>query len=186
MEQDKFIIILMFHNSSLTDMRKFLALLSILLISACSEETIKDITLLSHLRIVVQEPLVGAIYNQDDTSVKWEDGEEIIFRISILSPTVQGGLLFDDDYLFSTSGKIVFERDEWTLFEASDSGFWETDAIKIESNCPDSPVDIDFQYNKKTDKDAQDSFTCRYHISVPFQENQMIVHFNPAEMLSFR
>ena len=169
-------------------MKKILCLIpAMLLMLACSVTTDKEETFVSHLRILVQESGTKAMYNSEDASVQWEEGDAISFQIYAVSPDVSRDLLFDEDFLFSKSGKLVLENGAWRLFETNDSSTFRAETIEIESSSKDAPVIIDYQYeNGKMNGKNPDWFTIRYVMSVPFQEGEMTVSFDPANLFSSR
>lgn len=160
----------------------FLLSLAVLLVSSCG--FVGEQENISTLYFIVKSQEVKAEYLEEMNTVIWDEGDKISFQIDVM-PSVRrtGGLIEEEDFIYQTSGQLVYEDNSWHVFVKNRAGeFSSSDGVVIWTNTKEANVIINFDY--ESEKHGPDWFTVRHVISVPFQENEMFVSLNPADLFS--
>ena len=169
----------------------FISLVAVL----CACGKIGDEIYISTIKFEVQQDTddtkVSYIKHEDFSySLTWEEGDEISFLLYVLKPANErgsGGVYFDDDILFSASGKLVFTSSGWDTFVKSGSDYVKAETLEISSTKKDASLHLQFNYDYRGDSiPMSEWFTVGYQRRFDFVEGDQTVVLDLSDMFGSR
>ena len=167
-------------------MKQLLFILLIVFLSACGK--MGETLYYSQVKFEVQDTndtKVSYRINEDNSIsfLKWEEGDEVSFIMSIPDPEVKNhSFYFDEEILFQASGKLVYTQSGWKTYVKTDTGFIQQETVEIISTKKDATLHIHFDYTHKVP--SEEWFTVGYYRAFPFQEGGQMIVLDLSEMFA--